>query len=665
VERVFSSLFWADLGPLDLVDWASEEGSEFDLEAVVIYLRALGMGGIRFSPFDASLRGFYPSELVPPSPLGTEAVDRGASICRKQEIHFALTVPVGFAGEWLRAEHPDWVAVPEGEGQKGGLVPFCPANEGYREFLLALASELVEKFRPLAIFFRATPIGSCLCDFCRKAFLEEVGFPLPEGVLSSADPKLLFSYLSFRRAQWREVASDLALRLKERHPEVFVGLSAEGPWEAGLSLFPPEAPVEAVEVKGVLPPANVGAEVLRPLRLRAEGALSGREGERLRAELVRILAAGGRPVLSEALPLFYDCSPGESLRGLIEFVKERITPLEGALQAPHLGVVVSEATPAFLGREMGYGEAKRWALESLSGLFDLLWASSIPFAVLPVERLDGEALRAFPLIVLASTVYIPGASQEALRDYLDEGGAILSFFEVGLFDEEGEKPGSAVPDLIGCTRVDTRRYKDASMSGVELPAGHFLTLNLPQRPIAPRMGAYLPISAAVRVDPLGQGIGVLRQPPVLEEGVSGGPRMGDRTGFPAIVVSEAGPGRTAYLCFDIGREHHLRRHPGYRQLFANLVHWLSPPEFEVRGPGAVRGAMWRGEGRLVVFLWQEPACEGLVARNVEVVVRWEEPIGRVRHYPRGLTVARTQSGGRLSLLIREMSDCAILICESR
>lgn len=666
-SREFEVLFWADLGPLDLVDWAGEEGGEFDIEAVVIYLRALGMGGVRFCPFDASLRALYLSSLTPPSPLGTGVVERALSVCKKQEIHFSLILPVGAAGDWLAERHPEWLSSPSHDiNLPQGLRPFCPANEGYRDFLLALASELVEAFSPLSIFFKAVPFKFCVCHRCRKMF-EEGGFlSLPEEPLSELSMHALGAYLSLRRAQWEQVAADLSLRLKERHPGLSVGFSREGPWEAGLPLFPLDVPAEGIEGSDSLPPANIGRLVLRPLRLRTPEGLFGKAGADLRAELIKVLAAGEMPFLSEALALFYDCSPGEALRALFEFVKERMPLGLGRNPVPHVAVLASEVSLAFCCEEGRYCETKERALETLSGLFDLLWATSIPFVVLPVERVDADTLGAFPLVLLPSTSYIPKASQEALRDYLDDGGAVLSFFEVGLFDEEGHKPDSFVADVIGCTRVDTCYYGDASMGGgVEFPPGHFLTFNLPQRPIASRMGAYLPVSAAVRVDPLGSGIGILRQPPVLERGVSQGPRMGDRTSFPALVISEIGPGRTAYLCFNIGREYFLRRQPCYRQFFANLIHWLSPPEFEVRGSESVRGAMWQLERGVIVFLWQEPAQDRLVAKNVEVVLRCEEPIGRVRHYPRGLTVARTQTGDRLSLLVRDLPDCSILVCEPR
>ncbi|MBQ7728397.1 MAG: beta-galactosidase [Clostridia bacterium] len=149
---------------------------------------------------------------------------------------------------------------------------------------------------------------------------------------------------------------------------------------------------------------------------------------------------------------------------------------------------------------------------SMAGYFRIFWEENIQTDIIHEEKFGD--LSKYRLIVLPTPFALHPRMAEALRDYLKNGGTVISDPAFGLFDEDmvlsSHVPGLGFNEIFGCEELDLRRADQITLDGRHALEGnvHFETF----RDLAPDvevLASYSDGSAAILSHPYGQGRAVI------------------------------------------------------------------------------------------------------------------------------------------------------------
>ena len=115
----------------------------------------------------------------------------------------------------------------------------------------------------------------------------------------------------------------------------------------------------------------------------------------------------------------------ELLKPVYREIAEKEGLLLGSVSVPYAGVVFSDATRLFYGREDNHA---RYGA-SIEGATRVLLDLHLPFDVIMDWNLTPDYLKDFELLVLPNTAALSKEQGEVLRSYVPEGGRILATFE--------------------------------------------------------------------------------------------------------------------------------------------------------------------------------------------------------------------------------------------
>lgn len=135
------------------------------------------------------------------------------------------------AGEAILAKHPEW-AVVDSNGKPTVFV--CAAHEGYRQYLLQLIDEVIQKygFDGIHLDFIRYPRSACYCDVCKQNLKERFGLEVHEAqalIEEHAFSKLSFddravylheadSIIDYYCENVHQTVAAVSAHLKQRHP---------------------------------------------------------------------------------------------------------------------------------------------------------------------------------------------------------------------------------------------------------------------------------------------------------------------------------------------------------------------------------------------------------------------------------------------------------------
>ncbi len=214
-------------------------------------------------------------------------------------------------------------------------------------------------------------------------------------------------------------------------------------------------------------------------------------------------------------------------------------------------------------KEMKAGKAGNLG-EEFYGFYSGLSREHFPFDVLDEESLNN--LNKYDLIIFPNAACLKKEEADRIRDFVKNGGNIISTFETSLYNENGEKLDCfQLKDVFGIENTgDIFGPLNWDYASIE-DHGHFSLKEIKQRYInAPTYGLKLEAKAKVPV--------FFCKP--LAGSYAGRPEV---SMSPFIVENNYGKGKSIYFAGTFGGSLHKFHFSDYYQIFFNLVSELSKP----------------------------------------------------------------------------------------
>jgi len=167
----------------------TDVGKDFDETLFIACLRNAHVDTVNVFAMCHHGWSYFDTKVGHPHPhLATNLLPRMLDACHDHDIEAPIYITVGF-NEQAAREHPEWVAVaPEGDEPYGppqgdpqarrptgfnGWHMLC-LNTPYLPYILDYTQEVMERFRPVGIFYDIVGEYPCVCSSCR-ASLKEMG----------------------------------------------------------------------------------------------------------------------------------------------------------------------------------------------------------------------------------------------------------------------------------------------------------------------------------------------------------------------------------------------------------------------------------------------------------------------------------------------------------
>jgi hypothetical protein len=296
-----------------------------------------------------------------------------------------------------------------------------------------------------------------------------------------------------------------------------------------------------------------------------------------------------------------------------------------------------------------------------TGWMHALVRARIPYVPVHLDDLERHAAR-FTAIILPDVGAISDAQASALRRFVQNGGSLVATGQTAMYDEWGDpRSDFALADLFRCHRGAAPRLREASRQAVqsehtylrlspelrgrvdgpkaedEPPAigkRHAVLRGFDETDILPYGGTLSPLT----LDP-GTAVPLTFIPAFPTYPPETAWMRQPKTDTPALVLSEHGRARVAFMPADIDRRYAREHLPDHARLLANLVRWAAGAlPLTVEGPGLIDCHLYQQPGRLVLHLvnltsegtWRAPIEEFIRVGPFKIGVRLPAGVSRVR-----------------------------------
>ncbi len=314
-----------------------------------------------------------------------------------------------------------------------------------------------------------------------------------------------------------------------------------------------------------------------------------------------------------------------------------------------VGVVWSQRNTDFFGRD----EAEDRVDAPYTGFMQALVRARIPYLPIHADDLEQQS-GVLKLLILPNLGALSDAQAAAIRRFVEQGGSLLATGDTGLYTEWGDpRPDFVLADLFGCHRIEAppkltrteavagrgeavgafvldptrhtylrlspewRARVDGPRAGDEPAAAgdrHAVLRGFDDTDILP-FGGTLP---ALKVDPSAV-VPLTFVPPFPVYPPETSWMRQPKTDIPALVLSQRGRSRIAYLPADLDRRYGRTPLPDHGTLLANIVRWAAGDglPLEVEGTGFIDCHLYRQDKRLLLHLvnltseatWRAPLHE--------------------------------------------------------
>jgi hypothetical protein len=306
-----------------------------------------------------------------------------------------------------------------------------------------------------------------------------------------------------------------------------------------------------------------------------------------------------------------------------------------------VGVVWSQRNTDFFGRD----DAETLVELPWRGITQALVRARIPYLPVHADDIQREAAH-FSVLVLPNLAAMSGGQIDAVRRFVDQGGALVATGQTSLCDEWGDpREDFALADLFGAHRSDRNQGEDeatrrkwatdtchsylrlapelrARTDGPHLDdeprsfsPRHPVLRGFDQTDILPFGGMLSPLN----LDP-GVLVPATFVPPFPIYPPETAWMREPKTSTPGLVLNTSKQGsRIAFLPADLDRRFARDNLPDHGDLLGNLVRWAAKDNAPllVEGPGLIDCHLYRQERRLILHLvnltsagaWRQPVHE--------------------------------------------------------
>ena len=347
-------------------------------------------------------------------------------------------------------KHPDWWTVDL--QTRTTFTKFCLSNPDFQKFYIDYLDKMIREtsvdgFMLDEVCFAQENIGvgSCACAHCRSGFEKDTGLAFVDGMNAPELTKLPNPWFRVY-SQWRVNAVNrfqklVTQSLKKDFPELIFVAYSTAFLEPGMTLcgFSYASQFKYIDGLGVEPPQ--GSTVAQAPRLITRCKLRLGVGDAL-----------GKPTWALAqtpeLPdnLFFMCGFYKMFRHTI-WSPRQLSPTwtswgewpDPAHCRSLASVALVFSEPTLLSSTDSSGDGY-WQNRELEGWAGALSERNITYDVLVNEALTKEKLSGYPVVILPGVGLLSAKEQQALSEYLMEGGIILASGRFG-YDESTKKSG--------------------------------------------------------------------------------------------------------------------------------------------------------------------------------------------------------------------------------
>lgn len=538
--------------------------------------------------------------------------------CRRMNMSVIARTDPHAAWNDVYESHPDWIAVTaKGEYRRHWANPemwvTCALGPYNFEFMSRVHEEIMDMYEPDGIFSnRWAGHGLCYCEHCRKNFREYSGKDLPKNA-DRFDP-VYQKYMEWSTGRLKELWLKWDGIIRKRKPAsrfvpngfpdkvitgelsdiVFTDHQARSgytmPWSNGRVAKELRASIGMKPLGGIF---SVGLEE----QYRWKDSVQ-TEAE-IRTWVAEGVASGMRPWFTKFSGVLYD----KRWLGTVERIYSNLYRIEKYLRnvkpLARVGLMFSEQTGNY-----GNEPWQQRTGDHSSGMYHALVESRIPFEMINDRLLSKEYLGSCKLLILPNIARLSDNQCNVIRDFVKNGGSILSTYETSLYNAEGKRRSDfGLADVFGASfdgsiegpmqnsylrlRQEATGEFHPVLSGLE---DAFRIINtIYQVKVKPAATLPSPVTLIPSYPDLPMEHVYPREP---------------ETGIRELYLNEYGKGRTAYFPGDIDRSFWQVMCADHLKLIGNVIRWAlnEDPVVDVKGPGIIDVSVWRQENSMTVHL---------------------------------------------------------------
>jgi hypothetical protein len=639
-----------------------EDLANFDIKG---YVRKLSECRVNlFKPHTLGFLGghaYWPSRFAPMHPAlkGRDFFGELVEECAKHTIEVIPYLVFRDLTPEMTEAHPDYCArledgsVPYSDGNND-IAYFwkrrffvCSNSPGHQKYAENIIHELLDRYpgvQHMNTDVEWHAVGICYCGACREKYRRETGRELPKGGFN-VDVKSpdYIEYAGWQAKCVDEYAAVIsnAIHQKRPHARSILGLSETLRYGHADAQFYNKA-ADAYSVEGT--PLYLDGERFTPISQGHDearyamtfgkpifnvGNLMAREpmglwiatgvapGE-LKVFLAQSIACGFSPnPTCEVDFRNHDPRPMEILKEYYTFLEKQQDQFADLEPLGEVALYWSSRALNIYG-----GDQKEFRYyRGFRGFFHALVRGQVPFRMISDVHLNQDYLKPFKVLVMPNAAVLNDADAEAIREFVRNGGTLVSSYHTSLFDEKGrQRSDFLLKDILGVQYLGEKEVprKDIPPFQYNQVGGMYLRTTR-EHPIFEGYppDLYLPYDQYVITEITGEAeVPARTAPPVAPYRPAFEPlpvndhtakvrTMVEETNHPAVVVHPVGKGRSVYLPGRVGFSYAQYGHPELARMIVNCAR-AGVPRFSVEtdAPPSVEVYLHRQKtaGRLMINL---------------------------------------------------------------
>ncbi len=514
-------------------------------------------------------------------------IEEISNLLKKKNIEFVAYYCIEY-DEGAARRFPQWrVKRPDGSGlirdDEFAKWSLCCYQTGYREYCLQQLEEIVSRYAPDSLFLDIFGASLCYCDNCRNKFEAQYHYHLPDTDTEILEHKT--DIVQFLNNNAKEFLAELKKRVKAIDPTlaITINFSCHYPqdirdmldyqfsepllkdnWfssayarDTAIGHYPILVPGEASQVYNY---SSVNEYVCDLSSIAAQGCRVGMySGSQhidgtLDFQEARLLGSAFTEI-EKMEPYLTNRTPVKCV-GIIQ------SDLSMSINIPSLH-------PDAILRMKRHNPHQNAVL----GAMQLCERAKLPFMILPERTITEELLKQFNVLLLPEVFVIEEDLAELLRNYVNNGGLLISSGQSGLWNADSIKlPASSIADLLGTgnAKIHTE-YKANRWSGYLKNVSNRNFSGLLSCTTPPISEHFIETTCAESAETLL----TLILPCVAcdaEHWVNWwSPPPGKELGYPALLHNTVGRGSCYYMAFDFFTMASLESFQHPHSLFSDLI----------------------------------------------------------------------------------------------
>lgn len=525
-----------------------------------------------------------------------------------------IRVLVYYNVHWINIEfgkkHPNWLQV-DAEGKTidnlygSGNAP-C-VNSPWRGWSFQGIEDLASY--DIDGIFLDGPIfvpGACYCKSCQEKFRQKYGLDMPRKE-DWTDPTWR-KFIEFRYDSIAEYLRDAEKTLKKVKRDAIIYMNSTGLWPAWPAARDNRRLIPYQDILGAeggflyydlrsqpLWKPGMTAKLLetqsngKPTVVFIAGAIKGWDEYLLTPTETKLLYAdtianGANPWYGISLSSIN--GPGVlAAKEMNHFILSKAEYFEDTVPVARVGLLWSTRTADFYRASIpvtdftpqGERLEKRATAgnfyNSFLGCYELLVRSHVPFNIIDEESLKSKSLRNYDLIIAPNSACISRDNAEVLKEYVRNGGNLITSFESSRYDEYGcPLDDFSLSEVFG-VKAGRGVFGPMMLDYMSVVEDHPILDGISTKKLLPcpiyGMEVIQTTSKAIMMYHEKMPARYVKVPPLSKN--------------PAIVVNRYGKGNCLYIAGNFFEHYYSYHNPDYRKIIANAVRLMSRSLITLRG----------------------------------------------------------------------------------